>query len=74
LAAVTFLQLLVYGYQAKKLRETVESAEGQSRAMERHIGEAARSANAMETIAAYVSVAVGGCDLSRTESTCSSAI
>jgi hypothetical protein len=51
LAAVGFLQLIVFGYQAYKLRETVESAGEQSEAMERHIGEAARSANAMENIA-----------------------
>jgi len=51
LAFIAFLQLLVYTYQAKKLRETVKSAEGQSKAMERHIGEAARSANAMENVA-----------------------
>jgi Sec-independent protein translocase protein TatA len=51
LALVAFLQLLVFGYQAKKLRETVESAKDQSSAMERHISEAARSANAMEGVA-----------------------
>lgn len=71
LAAIAFLQLLVYTYQAKKLRETVESAGKQSEAMERHIDEAARSATAMETIAntieagnqavmrAYLTVTVG---------------
>ncbi len=51
LALVAFLQLLVFGYQAKKLRETVESAKDQSSAMDRHISEAARSANAMEGVA-----------------------
>ncbi len=71
LAIVAFLQLLVYTYQAKKLRETVESAGQQAEAMERHIGEATRSANAMEHIAtviqsgnaavlrAYISVVIG---------------
>ncbi len=71
LVFIAFLQFLVYAYQAKKLRETVESASEQSEAMERHIGEAERSANAMENIAdkidfgnkaimrAYVSVIVG---------------
>jgi hypothetical protein len=54
LAFVGFCQLLVYGYQAKKLRETVESAGEQAEAMERHIGEAARSANAMEEIATRI--------------------
>lgn len=71
LALIGFLQFLVYAYQAKKLRETVKSAGEQSEAMERHIGEAARSANAMENIAtviqagnaaiirAYISVVIG---------------
>lgn len=71
LALITFGQLLVYAYQAKKLRETVKSAGDQADAMERHIGEAARSATAMETIAnkiedgnkmimrAYVTVTIG---------------
>lgn len=72
LTLIAFLQLLVYGYQAKKLRETVKSAEAQSLAMERHISEAARSAQATETIAssieygnkitmrAYVTTTIGG--------------
>jgi len=72
LALIGFLQFLVYAYQAKKLRETVESAEDQSQAMERHIGEAARSATAMENVAktieggnrtimrAYVTTLIGG--------------
>jgi hypothetical protein len=72
LAVAAILQLFVYGYQAKKLRETVESAGEQAEAMERHIGEAARSANAMEDIAAkietgnqavmraYLTVVIGG--------------
>jgi DNA-binding protein YbaB len=54
LALVAFLQLLVYGYQAKKLRETVESAKEQSSAMERHISEAARSAKAMEGVVTVI--------------------
>jgi len=71
LAAFAFLQFLAYVYQGIKLRETVESASEQSKAMERHIGEANRSANAMEEIAdviqsgnkailrAYLSVVIG---------------
>lgn len=71
LAFVGFLQLMVFGYQAYKLRETVQSAGKQSEAMERHIGEAARSANAMEEIVkvidegnqavmrAYITVVIG---------------
>ncbi len=54
LVIIGFLQFLVYAYQAKKLRETVESAGEQAEAMERHIGEAARSATAMETIAQVI--------------------
>ena len=54
LAAIAFGQLLVYAYQAHKLRQTVRSAGEQSQAMERHIGEASRSANAMEKIAAVI--------------------
>ncbi len=72
LAGVGVLQLIVFGYQANQLRKTVEAYEGQSIAMERHIGEATRSANAMEHIAtviesgnaaimrAYISVVIGG--------------
>jgi hypothetical protein len=56
LAVVAIFQLFVYGYQAKKLRETVKSAGEQAEAMERHIGEAARSANAMENIASAIQV------------------
>lgn len=52
LVLIGFLQFLVYAYQAKKLRETVKSAGEQSAAMERHIREAARSATAMENVAA----------------------
>ncbi len=71
LAFVGFLQLLVFGYQAYKLRQTVKSAGEQAEAMERHIGEAARSATAMEKIAntieagnqavmrAYLTVTIG---------------
>ena len=56
LALVGFFQFLVYAYQAKKLRETVESAGEQAEAMERHIGEAARSATAMEKIVTAIEV------------------
>lgn len=71
LVIIGFLQFLAYAYQGKKLRETVESAGEQAEAMKRHIGEAARSATAMETIAhtieygnkaitrAYLTVTVG---------------
>lgn len=71
IALIGLLQLLVFGYQAYKLKQTVESAAEESKAMERHIGEAARSANAMEKIVttietgnkaiirAYLSVTIG---------------
>jgi len=71
LAVIAFGQLIVYSYQALQLRRTVDSAGVQSKAMERHIEEAARSAAAMETIAntietgnkaimrAYLSVTIG---------------
>jgi hypothetical protein len=71
LTFIAFGQLGVYFYQAIKLRETVKAAGEQSKAMERHIGEAARSARAMENIAeviqsgnvaiirAYLSVIIG---------------
>jgi hypothetical protein len=53
-ALIGLLQLVVFGYQAYKLKQTVESAAEESKAMERHIGEAARSANAMEQIATTI--------------------
>lgn len=71
LAVIAFLQFLVYAYQSWKLKQTVKAAGEQSAAMERHIGEATRSANAMEKIAtvidsgnvaimrAYLSVVIG---------------
>ncbi len=71
LAAIAFMQLIVFGYQAKQLKRTVESAGEQSNAMERHIDEASRSAAAMENVAtviqtgnaaiirAYLSVVIG---------------
>jgi hypothetical protein len=71
LAVVAVGQLGVYLYQAIKLRETVAASGEQSKAMERHIGEAARSADAMEAITntikagnqailrAYLTVTVG---------------
>jgi hypothetical protein len=54
LALIALFQLVVYGYQSYKLKQTVDSAAEQSRAVERHIGEAARSADAMEAIASKI--------------------
>ena len=54
LVVIGFFQFLVYAYQAKKLRETVSAAGEQSKAMERHINEATRSANAMEGIVSAI--------------------
>jgi hypothetical protein len=54
LALLAFLQLLVYIYQSIKLRQTVQGATEQSKAMDRHVGEATRSANAMENVVAVI--------------------
>jgi hypothetical protein len=54
LAAIALGQLGVYLYQAIQLRRTVDSAGEQSAAMNRHIEEAARSANAMEDISVKI--------------------
>ncbi len=56
LAAIGVLQLIVFGLQAAMLRQTVDASVGQSESMERHIAEAARSATAMENIAATIQV------------------
>jgi Tfp pilus assembly protein PilE len=72
LALIAALQLIVYSYQAYKLRQTVKAAGEQSEAMDRHIVQATRSADAMERVAttikdgnkavtrAYLTVTVGG--------------
>jgi hypothetical protein len=51
---VFVLQLSVFGYQALKLRQTVDAAAQQSRDMRESITEATRSANAMEKSAEAV--------------------
>jgi hypothetical protein len=51
LALIAFGQLAVYLYQAIKLRQTVQSSIDQAKAMQDHIAEAKRSADAMEKIA-----------------------
>jgi hypothetical protein len=56
LAIVGALQLLVFGYQAWKLRETVQAAAQQSKDMENSIAEAARAAAAMESMAAGIAI------------------
>jgi hypothetical protein len=56
LACVAVLQLLVYGFQSIKLQQTVEAAEGQSAAMEKHIAQATRAAIAMENISDVLQV------------------
>jgi Sec-independent protein translocase protein TatA len=49
---IVFLgQLLVFGYQAKKLRETVDAAAEQATEMRLSVAEAARAATAMERLA-----------------------
>ncbi|HEX3740413.1 MAG TPA: hypothetical protein VHV29_11975 [Terriglobales bacterium] len=54
LAVIALGQAIIYWYQAIQLRRTVDSAADQSKAMNRHIGEAARSANAMEDISVKI--------------------
>ena len=54
LAGIGVLQLIVFGAQAVMLKKTVDSSTEESKAMERHIGEATRSANAMENIASVI--------------------
>jgi hypothetical protein len=54
LAVIALGQAAIYWYQAIQLRRTVESAGEQSKAMERHIGESARAATAMENIVATI--------------------
>lgn len=48
LATVGVLQLLVFGYQAYKLKQTVDGAAEQSKTIEKHVTEAARLAAAAE--------------------------
>ena len=54
LAAIGVLQLVVFGIQAVQLARTVKSAGEQAEAMERHIGQAERSAKAMEDIVSVI--------------------
>jgi len=56
LALVGFLQLLVFGYQAYWLKETVKAAFGQSADMKLSIEQAARSAAAMEKVAGHLEI------------------
>ncbi len=58
LSGVGLFQLFVFGWQARYLRETVEAAGEQSVAMERAIGEANRSASAMEEVAAHIEASI----------------
>ena len=51
-ALIFLLQLLVFGRQARRLRETVEIAQAQSRDMRESINTGARAAGAMERLAA----------------------
>jgi hypothetical protein len=72
LAGIGVLQLIVFGAQAVMLKQAVDASAQQSVAMQQHIEEASRSANAMEEIAktidegnqavmrAYLTVTIGG--------------
>ena len=52
LAIIGFFQLIVFGLQARRLRQTVKAASDQSDNMQKYIVETARAANAMERVAA----------------------
>lgn len=54
--AVFVLQLAVFGYQAWKLRETVEAAQAQSIDTKNSIAESARAATAMEGVSKSVAI------------------
>jgi hypothetical protein len=56
LAAIGLLQLVVFGLQAHRLRQTVDAAAEQSAAMERSITEANRMASAMEKVANDIAI------------------
>jgi hypothetical protein len=56
LALVGALQLIVFGQQARRLRQTVEAAAQQSKDMEKSIAEAARAATAMEAVAESIAI------------------
>jgi hypothetical protein len=58
-AGIAFLQLCVYIYQSRKLKLSVDSMTEQSKAMERHINEAARQAEAMEDVARNIEISTG---------------
>ncbi len=55
-AMVFLLQLMVFGYQALKLRETVRAAAEQSLDTKASIAQATRAAAAMENVAAQVAI------------------
>lgn len=58
LAVVGFFQLLVFGYQAYQLRETVRAAIGQSIDTKNVIKQSARTAKAMEDVAKHFETSV----------------
>jgi hypothetical protein len=58
LALVGGLQLVTFGIQAHRLKQTVDAMQGQSADMKFSIAESSRSANAMELVAAHLSVNV----------------
>lgn len=54
LAFMAVVQAIVFAYQGRQLRKTVQAAEGQSIDMKKSIAESARAANAMETVAQHL--------------------
>jgi hypothetical protein len=58
LALVGGLQLITFGVQAHRLKQTVDAMQGQSTDMKLSISESTRAANAMELVAAHLRVNV----------------
>jgi hypothetical protein len=56
LGAIGLFQLIVFGMQARRLRQTVDAAADQSKAMERSISEANRLASAMERVSKDIAI------------------
>jgi hypothetical protein len=56
LAIVGAMQLIVFGLQARRLRQTVEMGAEQADDMKKYVAEAARAASAMEEVAKHIAV------------------
>lgn len=58
LALMALIQAVVFAYQGRQLRKTVQAAEGQSADMKNSIAEAKRAATAMENVATHFEASV----------------